>query len=243
MELKDTLALLHPAIAVAIVFPLIGIVVNFAWQTRQRRLQTRSGEKSKIPPIVGQEHLQLGRILTGTVVGITLLGLGYAIFSKMSEQQVWTQEPFRLVFVIAISIATIASLVFLYLATTKLWRAIFATLTGMGLIILGCQPEVYRRGNEWYISHYYYGITAALLMIFSLAIVADIYRDRTNRWRTIHIVLNCIALLLFVGQGFTGVRDLLEIPLGWQEHYIEKLYELQCQTQPCEIQVNPAPKL
>jgi MFS family permease len=242
MELKDTLALLHPAIAVAIVFPLIGIVVNFAWQTRQRRLQTRSGEKSKIPAIVGQEHLQLGQKLTGAVVGITLLGLGYAIFSKMSEQQVWTQEPFRFFFVIAISIATIASLVFLYLAKTKLWRAIFATLTGMGLILLGCQPEVYRRGNEWYISHYYYGITAALLMIFSLAIVRDIYSDRTNRWRTVHIVLNCIALLLFVGQGFTGTRDLLEIPLGWQEHYIEKLYELQCQTQPCKIQVNPAPK-
>jgi MFS family permease len=242
MELKDTLALLHPAIAVAIVFPLIGIVVNFAWQTRQRRLQTRSGEKTKIPPIVGQEHLQLGQKLTGAVVGITLLGLDYAIFSKMSEQQVWTKEPFRFFFVIAISIATIASLVFLYLAKTKLWRAIFATLTGMGLILLGCQPEVYRRGNEWYISHYYYGITAALLMIFSLAIVRDIYSDRTNRWRTVHIVLNCIALLLFVGQGFTGTRDLLEIPLGWQEHYIEKLYELQCQTQPCKIQVNPAPK-
>jgi MFS family permease len=242
MELKDTLALLHPAIAVAIVFPLIGIVVNFAWQTRQRRLQTRSGEKSKIPAIVGQEHLQLGQKLTGAVVGITLLGLDYAIFSKMSEQQIWTKEPFRFVFVLAISIATIASLVFLYLANTRLWRAIFATLTGMGLILLGCQPEVYRRDNEWYISHYYYGITAALLMIFSLAIVREIYRDRTNRWRTVHIVLNCIALLLFVGQGFTGTRDLLEIPLGWQDRYIEKLYELQCQTQPCEIQVNPAPK-
>lgn len=242
MELKDFLALLHPAIAVAIVFPLIGTVINFAWQTRQRRLQTSSGDKSKIPPVVGQEHLQLGRKLTGAVVGIALLGLGYSIFSKMSEQQVWTQEPFRFVFVLAIAIATIASLVFLYLAKARLWKAIFATLTGMGLILLGCQPEIYRRSSEWYVSHYYYGIAAALLMIFSLAIVQDIYRDRTNRWRTVHVVLNCIALLLFVGQGFTGTRDLLEIPLGWQEPYIEKLYELQCQTQTCEIQVSPAPK-
>jgi hypothetical protein len=243
VELKDVLSLLHPAIAVVMVFPLIGIVVHFAWQTRQRRLQTASGEKSKIPPIVGKEHVGLGRILTNAVVGITLLGLAYSIFSKMSEQQVWTKEPFRFFFVIVMSIATIASLVFLDRAETRLWRAIFATLTGMGIIILGSQPEVYRRDSEWYISHYYYGIAAAMLMIFSRAILQDIYSDRSNRWRTVHIVLNCIALLFFVGQGFTGTRDLLEVPLGWQEHYVEKLYELQCQTQPCEIQVNPAPKL
>lgn len=38
--------------------------------------------------------------------------------------------------------------------------------------------------------------------------------------RLIHIILNCIALLLFMGQGMTGTRDLLEIPLSWQEPYI-----------------------
>jgi hypothetical protein len=49
-------------------------------------------------------------------------------------------------------------------------------------------------------------------MLFSLAIVNDIYRDKTNFWRNTHIVLNCLALLLFIGQGITGARDLLEIP-------------------------------
>lgn len=49
-------------------------------------------------------------------------------------------------------------------------------------------------------------------MIFSLAIIDDIYRDRTNTWRNVHIILNCLALLLFIGQGLTGARDLLEIP-------------------------------
>ncbi|XHX79671.1 MAG: hypothetical protein RBJ76_07050 [Stenomitos frigidus ULC029] len=32
-----------------------------------------------------------------------------------------------------------------------------------------------------------------------------------------HVVLNCVALLLFVGQGITGTRDLLEIPPSWQK--------------------------
>jgi Protein of unknown function (DUF4079) len=36
---RDTILLLHPFIAVIVVFPLIGIVVNRALQTRQRRLQ------------------------------------------------------------------------------------------------------------------------------------------------------------------------------------------------------------
>jgi hypothetical protein len=38
----------------------------------------------------------------------------------------------------------------------------------------------------------------------------------------IHPVIAIVALLLFIGQGFTGTRDLLEIPLSWQEPYIYK---------------------
>ncbi|MBO3462265.1 DUF4079 domain-containing protein [Aetokthonos hydrillicola Thurmond2011] len=242
MEAKDFLALLHPALAVFFVFPLIGIVVNFAWQTRQRRLESASGGKSKIPPVFGREHVNIGRFLSGSIVGLTLLGLGYSIFSKMLKNQVFVKEPLREIFVVAITFATIASLILLYRATTKIWRGVFATLTGMGLILLGCQPEVYRRGNEWYVSHYYYGITAAMLMIFSLAIIQEIYKDRTNRWRTVHTVLNVFAVLLFLGQGMTGTRDLLEIPLSWQEKYVYKLYELQCNVKHCIIQVSPETK-
>ena len=117
-------------------------------------------------------------------------------------------------------VATIASLVFLYKAKKKHWRAIFATLTGMGIVILGCQDGVFRRTNEWYWSHYYYGIAASLLMVFSLAIVPEIYRDKSNKWRIIHTAVNTFALLLFIGQGMTGVRDLLEIPLSWQKPFV-----------------------
>ena len=54
VEIKDAFTLLHPAIAIIFVFPLIGMVSNLAWQTK--------GEgKSKIPPIVGAEHNRLGR--------------------------------------------------------------------------------------------------------------------------------------------------------------------------------------
>jgi len=166
--------------------------------------------------------VQLGRWLSGSVVGLALLALGHDIFLKAVEDQLWTKEPFRVGFVLLIFVATIASLVILYNAEPKIWRAVFATLTGMGLVLLGCQPEIFRRTNEWYISHYYYGIAAALLMVFSLAMIRDIYQDKHNRWRTVHIILNSFALLLFIGQGFTGTRDLLEIPLSWQEPFVYK---------------------
>ncbi|MFM9264794.1 DUF4079 domain-containing protein [Tychonema sp. BBK16] len=217
MELQDFLSLVHPVLAVVIVFPMLGIVLNMAWQTMQRRKQIASGDKSKIPPVVGQEHLKAGRILSGSVVGITLLALAYGIFEHILSKNVWSKNSFQVIFIILMFFATIASLVMLYRSRPAMWRGIFATLTGIGLVVLGTQDGVFRRTNEWYWSHYYIGITAALLMVFSLAIVEDIYKDRSNRWRTVHVILNSIAVLLFFGQGMTGTRDLLEIPLSWQK--------------------------
>ncbi len=221
VEFNDLILLLHPAIAASIVFPLIGMVVNMAWQTRARRLQTAQG-KSKIPPVVGPEHAKLGRWLTGAVVGVALLGIAHPIFKTILTNQTWSQAPLKVLFIVVLFAATIASLVLLYMAEQRLWRGVFATLTGVGLIVLGSQEGVFRRTDEWYASHYYFGITAALLMIFSLASLPEIYRDRSNRWRKVHVALNCVALLLFLGQAVTGTRDLLEIPLSWQEPFIYK---------------------
>ncbi|MFZ4555215.1 MAG: DUF4079 domain-containing protein [Pseudanabaena sp.] len=208
MELKYFFTLLHPVIAIAIVFPLIGIALNRSWLARQRRLQSADGVKSKIPPTVGSEHLAIGYWLAGSVVGVALLGMAYPIISKMIARDSLTKEPFRVALVALLFLGSIAAMVFLYQATSKLWRGTFATLAGLGLIVIGTQPEVYRNDKEWFFSHYYYGIAAALLMIFSVAIVQDIYQDRQNRWRKVHIILNIFATLLFFGQGMTGSRDL-----------------------------------
>jgi len=243
MELRDMILLLHPVIAVAVVFPLLGIVLNRAVQVYQRRQQSQQGDKSKIPPTVGKEHVQLGRWLAGSVVGVTLLALTYDIVGNIVDHQIFGQAPFKVVLIGFLFVATIASLVTLFVAQQRLWRGVFATLTGMGLVILGCQDGIYRKTDQWYSSHYYYGMSAALLMIFSVAILPEIYRDRTNLWRKVHVVLNSIAVLLFLGQSMTGARSLLEVPLTWQEPYINQLYEHQCDTQPCSIQATPtAPK-
>lgn len=214
----DLLRLLHPILASVFVMPLIGVVTYFAFQTRERRLKTKAGEKSKIPPVVGKEHVKIGRVLTASVVGLVLLGVTHPIIKTIIRNDVLTNNPLQVGFIGAMYIFTIAASVFLFKAKKPLWRGIFGTLSGMGLVVLGCQDGVFRRGYEWYISHYYYGMAAALLMIFSLAILPDIYKSKT--WRLVHIAFNCVALLLFISQGITGVRDLLEIPLSWQEPFI-----------------------
>jgi Protein of unknown function (DUF4079) len=236
LSFADFLGLIHPILAVVFVFPLLGMVVNRAWLVRSRRLSSMAKEKSAIPPQVGPEHRDLGRWLTGSVVGLTLIGLAYPIFETILEASKLAKQPLQVAFIVSMFGLTIGSLIFLYRAQPKHWRAVFATLTGMGLIILGLQEGVYRRTNEWYVSHYYYGIAAACLMVFSLAILPDIYQDKTLTWRRIHIILNCVALLFFIGQGFTGTRDLLEIPLGWQKPYI---YQCNFELKTCPT---PAPK-
>lgn len=220
MGINDWLRLTHPALAVIVVFPLIGMVTNFAWQTRQRRLAVQAKEKSKIPPVVGKEHVNLGKWLTGSVVGLALLGLAHPIIKTIIKNNVLAESPGKVAFIAVMFVFTVGSLVCLYRATApqKLWRGLFAALSTAGLWILGAQDGVFRRGYEWQVSHYYYGMVAATLMIISLAILPEIYKSKT--WRKVHIVLNCIALLLFIGQGITGTRDLLEIPLSWQEPFI-----------------------
>ncbi|MGB0563599.1 MAG: DUF4079 domain-containing protein [Spirulinaceae cyanobacterium] len=206
--------LIHPAIAVVIVYPLIGMVVRLALQTRQRRLELAAGQKSKVPPITGREHVAIGRWLAAWVVGISLFALGYVlIFKRFINAQLWQTDAFQALFITLLFCSTALTAGLLYWAKAKGWRATFATLSSMGIIILGCQDGVFRRGNEWYWSHYYYGIAASVLMLISLATLPEIYQDKTQAWRRLHIALNAIACLLFVGQGITGVRDLFEIGL------------------------------
>ena len=209
---QDLVALIHPVLVVTFVFPMVGIVTYFAWQTRQRRLAAKEN-KGKIPAIVGREHVKIGRWLATSVVVASLIALAYSIvYKSFIKQKLWQENNPQAILIILMFVATIASLVLLLKAKTKLWRGVFATMTGMGLIIIGEQEGDRRLADEWYWPHHYFGIAVSLLMIFSIAILDDIYRDRTNTLRNIHIILNCLALLLFIGQGVTGARDLLEIP-------------------------------
>jgi hypothetical protein len=209
----DWLTIIHPLLAIAVVYPLIGIVGYFAWQTRQRRLQLAVG-KSKIAPTVGGSHVQVGFWLSAWVVAVGLLGLAHPIIKTIVAKQRWQEDPLLVLGIALIFGGTIGAFVLLHRARSIAWRLGFAALTGAGIVVLGLQDGIYRRTNEWFLSHYYYGLVAMILMVIALAILPEIYRDL--RLRRLHIALSSIALLLFLGQAVTGTRDLLEIPLSWQ---------------------------
>ena len=88
------------------------------------------------------------------------------------------------------------------------------------MLTLGAQPEVWRLSDDplspaFWQSHYWAGVAVTGLMLFSLAARPEILRDL--RLRRLHVTASVLAALLFVMQGITGTRDLLEIPLSWQK--------------------------
>ena len=112
------------------------------------------------------------------------------------------------------------SLLALWRVKAKAYRLVFALLTWAGVLGLGAQPEVWRLSDnplspEFWQSHYWAGVAVVGLMIFSLAARPEILKDL--RWRRLHLSASILAAVLFVAQGITGSRDLLEIPLAWQK--------------------------
>ncbi len=214
MQGVDWLAILHPALAVVLIYPLIGMVIRLGIQARHRRLGDR-----KLPATSGSEHTDLGRWLSAGVVIIVLIALVSAIVTHQPLSELSGGLP-RGLQLLLVLLGTSISLVALWHATAKALRLLFALLTWLGVISLGAQSEVWRLSDnpldpQFWQSHYWAGVAVTGLMLFSLGARPEILRQLG--WRRIHVAANLLAAVLFTIQGITGTRDLLEIPLGWQK--------------------------
>jgi hypothetical protein len=93
MKTVDFILIIHLVTAVIFIFPLIGIVSYFAGTTYQRRLQTlnknSNKKKSKFFLLVGRDHVLMGRWLSGSVVGVSFLGLVYPIGKNIINNRLW----------------------------------------------------------------------------------------------------------------------------------------------------------
>lgn len=214
MTSVDWLWILHPFLAVVLIYPLIGMVIRLALQTRQRRLQ-----KTKLPPTVGRDHSDLGRWLSAAVVVLVLIALTVVIATK-APLAAFAGGASRAIQLLLVLIGTLVSLVALWFAKAPGLRLVFALITWAGVLGLGAQPEVWRLSDNpldgaFWQSHYWAGVGVTGLMLFSLGARPEILRD--IRLRRLHVSASVLAALLFVLQGLTGTRDLLEIPLSWQK--------------------------
>ena len=214
MTALDWLWILHPALAVVVVYPLLGVVMRLAWQTRQRRVA-----KQKHPPTVGRDHSDVGRWLAASGVGLVLIALTVSIASKVPLAD-FAGGVTRAAQLLIVLLGTSASLIALWRCQAAVFRFSFSVLTFIGVLALGAQPEVWRVSDDlfsagFWQSHYWSGVAVTGLMLLSLSARREITRDL--RVRRLHVTASILAALLFLMQGVTGTRDLLEIPLSWQK--------------------------
>lgn len=239
MEFVDWLWILHPALAVVVIYPLLGMVVYLARQTRHRRV-----DHAKLPATVGRDHRDLGKWLATGMVIVALVAITVSIVTKsfwpnpdpgglqalsvllahgtdhtVAESASSPKDLRGLSLLLALA-GTVIALVVLWRVQQRWQRILFALLTWAGVLGLGAQPEVWRVSDDpgtfaFWTSHYWTGMGLVALMLFSMAVSPETLRRLG--WRQVHIIAAMAAAVLFVIQGVSGAKDLLEIPLSWQK--------------------------
>jgi hypothetical protein len=215
MTALDWLALLHPALMILFVYPVVGATIRLGILVRERRLQI-----NPLPPSVGIEHGDHGRWLTGGVVVAVLIALDYSFVKHFLNQA----TPFaggaaRLGLLLVVSAGTLLAYLSLWFVKKAPLRASFALLTWAGLLGLGSQKEIWRLTDnpltgEFWGSHYWAGVLLTGLLLFSVAARQEVLRSL--RMRRLHVTANVLVAVLLAVVAITGTRDLLEIPPSWQ---------------------------
>ena len=175
------------------------------------------------PPAVGRDHSELGRWLALAVVLLVLTALVVVIASK-APLAAFSGGPSRAFQLLLVLVGTVSSLLALWFSKSPWLRLSFSLITWIGVLALGAQPEVWRLSDNpltpaFWQSHYWSGVAVTGLMLFSLGARPEILRDL--RLRRLHVTASVLAAVLFLVQGITGSRDLLEIPLSWQKPAIQ----------------------
>ena len=142
MQTVDWLWLIHPALAVVVVYPLLGMVLRLARQTRDRRVL-----HSKLPPTVGRDHADLGQWLTAAVVGVVLIA-ETVVIATSKPLVAFEGGTGRLVQLLLVLVGSVIAFAALWRVRKPPYRASFALLTWFGMIGLGFQPEVFRRSDN-----------------------------------------------------------------------------------------------
>ena len=219
MELIDWLWIVHPALAVVVIYPLMGMMVYLGRQTRHRRV-----DHAKLPATVARDHGHLGKWLATGMVIVVLVAITVSIVTK----SFWTdpgQPPLRAASLLLVLAGTVVALLTLWRVQLRWQRILFALLTWAGVLGLGAQPEVWRVSDDprtfaFWTSHYWTGVGLVALTLFSMAISPE--TTRRLAWRQVHLTVAVGAAALFLVQGISGAKDLLEIPLHWQKTAIHQ---------------------
>lgn len=217
----DWLALLHPALVILFVYPVVGATVRLGILVRERRLGITQ-QPAKVPV----EHSDHGRWLTAGAVVAVLIALLVSFVSAFSKAPASFGGGMpRLALLLLVGLGALVSLVALWRVRRPLWRATFALLCWAGLLGLGSQSEIWRLSDNpltgaFWASHYWAGMLLTGLLLGTTAARPEI--QRILRLRRLHISAAALSALLLAVIAITGCRDLLEIPLSWQKPAIQR---------------------
>jgi Protein of unknown function (DUF4079) len=223
MTAIDWLGLLHPALMILFVYPVVGATIRLGILVREKRLGITSQ-----PALVPVEHADHGAWITIGVVASVLIALLYSLFSHTAAATPVAADPggvaaLRPLLLLLVAAGTMAALLALLRTRRPLLRAGFCWICWAGLLGLGSQPEVWRVSDNplsagFWSSHYWSGVLLCGLLLATTAARPEIIRRPA--WRRLHLGFNLLVMLLLAVQAITGSRDLLEIPLSWQKPFL-----------------------
>jgi len=209
MTALDWLALLHPALMILFVYPVVGATIRLGILVRERRLQI-----NPLPPTVPVEHTDHGRwVTTGTVVAV-LIALIWSFLERQGAGLPFPGGNERLVRLLAFGGASLAACGALWRLRRPGRRAGAALVAWGGLLLLGLQPEIWRLADSplqpaFWSSHFWSGWLLIGLLLFAMAAAPEIaHRPALRR---LHVAAAFLMAVLLAVQAITGCRDLVSL--------------------------------
>ena len=197
-------ALLHPALMILFVYPVVGATIRLGILVRERRLGI-----TEQPAIVPREHADHGRWLcTGAVVAalVALLWCQASVTTDVAQQRT----------ALVLASGCLGSLLALWRVRSAGWRAGCALLCWAGLLALGTQPALLRGAvhpqvDVWP-SHFWAGWLLCGLLLLATAARPELQRSPT--WRRWHVLSGGLTIVLLAMLAISGCRDLLALGLA-----------------------------
>lgn len=209
LSADDWLLLLHPALMILFVYPVVGATIRLGILVRERRL-----DLNPIAATVPAEHVDHGRwVATGAMVASLLALAANLARSKASGESIgdglWAPG-------LALAALALGGCLALWRVRGARARALSALLSIAGLALLALQPPLWFRGvspwNRLWGSHTWGGLLLIALLLFAMAAAPEI-RSRPT-WRRLHTAAAFVTALLLAVQAISGSRDLLVLGLG-----------------------------
>jgi hypothetical protein len=209
----DWLLLLHPALMILFVYPVVGATIRLGILVRERRL-----DLNPIAATVPAEHVDHGRWVTTGAVLASLLALAANLMRARASGDIGggIAGGGDSASMVALAALTLPSCLALWRVRGARARAFCALISSVGLAFLAVQPPLWFQGvspfTRLWGSHTWGGILLVSLLLFAMAAAPEI-RSRPA-WRQLHTAAAFLTALLLAVQAISGSRDLMVMGLG-----------------------------